>query len=157
MRYCISQNSIRKLRMLIEESNPILGIAEATEEFKVGVRTTKLVIQRNTIEKMMKTGVASKEIINRARGNIGDRRLGLSSKALRKEINRLLRYRLVNKLKEMKKSQNEWWGLQAQAERKLPWGSRDRYKQIRREEMSRVWDIHWKSAQDKLTRLARSG
>ena len=96
MRYCISQNSIRKLRMLIEESNPILGIAEATKEFKVGVRTTKLVIQRNTIEKMMKTGVASKEIINRARGNIGDRRLGLTSKALRKEINRLLRYRLVN-------------------------------------------------------------
>ena len=100
MRVSISQNSIRRLRAFIEEVNPRLGLAEAMHEFKVGVKVTRLVIQRNNLEKMLKLGAVGKEILNRARGNIcANKNLGLGSKALKKECNRLLRFRITKKNK----------------------------------------------------------
>ena len=157
MRVSISQNSIRRLRAFIEEVNPRLGLAEAMHKFKVGVKVTRLVIQRNNLEKMLKLGAVGKEILNRARGNIcANKNLGLGSKALKKECNRLLRFRITKKNKEVKEMQRKWYNLQEQAERKIPVNGRPRYKKIRQDEVSRVWSIEKDKAREKLERLART-
>ena len=88
MKSCISQNSVNRLRAFIEEYQPPWrSIADATYELKLGVRVSRTIIQRNTLNKMKKQGVAGKELTNRARGNIcASRNMGSKSKPLRNEI-----------------------------------------------------------------------
>ena len=46
-------------------------MGDATFEMKLGAKTTRFIVQKNSMMRIKKYGVASKEITNRARGNIG--------------------------------------------------------------------------------------
>ena len=97
MRMCISQNSVQSLRTYIEDVNPPWRLGDATLEIKLGAKTTRLIVQKNSMMRMKKFGVASKEITNRARGNIGlQRNLG-QTRRLRSEISRILQMRITQK------------------------------------------------------------
>ena len=71
MKYPVSQNSMTRLRTWIEQSKPRLGLADARQDIHYGLRVNSSIQQRNLLVKMKAKGVASKELVNRAKGNLG--------------------------------------------------------------------------------------
>ena len=139
----------------MEEFNPPWRLGDATFEIKLGAKTTRLIVQRNSMLRMKKFGVASKEITNRARGNIGlQRNLG-QTRRLRTEIARLLQMRITNKNREIRDSQKRWWRAQKDIERVLSPDALRRYKSIRKEELNHIWDIEVNRSKDKLASMIR--
>ena len=56
MNYSLSYTYVLKLRKLIVDYNPSLGFEELARDVKEGIKYTKLVSQRNYLEKLVKMG-----------------------------------------------------------------------------------------------------
>ena len=100
MKYSICQNTIRRLRILYETSNPNIGFAEVTKDIVEGFILNKLVWTRNYFERLKKTGGATKEVKARARDNLGRR----NTRSIKKEASRLMGQKIGHLNREVCKS-----------------------------------------------------
>ena len=110
MKCSVSRNSIIRLSAWYDISKPRVGTADARQDILNGLRVNTSIQQRNLLEKMKAKGLATKELINRAKGNLGNTNYAnRTNKGLRKETRRLLAMRITEKQRELKIQQRKWW------------------------------------------------
>ena len=102
MNYSISYNTVLKLRCIIEKFKPDCGYQDLAKDIRTGIKYTKLVSQRNFLEKLLARGEATPEVITLAR-----RRYSTEYNNNKKHSNtekRIMHFRINEKEQEMKKS-----------------------------------------------------
>ena len=70
MNYSISYNSVLKLRHFLDHFQPLRGYSEFAKDVKEGIKYTKMVSQRNYLEKLLAKGEATPEVISLARRKV---------------------------------------------------------------------------------------
>ena len=90
VKYSISQDASQQLRTILNnQSRPRIGYADVTRCLIQGFILNKTIWTRNYFERLHKLGGATKEIISRAKQN-----LGRNQRQLKKETSRLMRQRV---------------------------------------------------------------
>ena len=142
MKYSVSRNSVIRLRAWYETYKPRVGNADARQDILNGLRVNTSIQQRNLLDKMKAKGVATKELINRAKGNLGSTDYqNRTNKGLRKEIRRLIAMRITEKQREITIQQRKWWSSTKELNSKLTPQQRTEFNNIKKEELNRVWAL----------------
>ena len=112
-----------------------------TRDVREGIKFTKLVSQRNFLEKLLARGEATPEVISLAR-----RRYSTDSKITKRfknEERRIMRFRINEKYWQIRGKKNEWTVASKRVESALsPEGQRI-YRRIKKDEVNRIWDLNY--------------
>ena len=131
-----------------------MGFTDIKREFIQGVRVTTLTCQKNHLEKCKRLGLASKEVVSRAKINLGARRIENNNvRGLRKETNRLLNLQIVEKKRTIRAEEKKWWSMRKAEDARLVPPARQKLNQIRHIELNRIWENLVKDLSQKLENL----
>ena len=100
MNYSISYNSVLRLKSLISDFKPDIGYSDLARDVREGIKFTKLVSQRNYLEKLLARGESTPEVIALAR-----RRYSTDPKIttrFKKEERRIMTFRINEKYRQIK-------------------------------------------------------
>ena len=148
MKYQITQNASLQLRTLFETSKPNIGYAEVTGSIIQGFVLNKLLWTRNFFERLHKFGGTTKEIRTRAQRNIGN-----STRNLRKETSRLMCQRIGTINSEVRVQRRRCSQIYSKVENSFNFPARRRFLDIKRTELSRVWEAEKSLKLEKLESL----
>ena len=116
-------------------SQPRMGFAEVTGDIVNGFILTKLVWIRNFFERLKRSGGATKEMMARARNNLGRR----STRSIRTEVSKLMGQKIGQISREIRAQQHRCHLTSAKVERAFG-DNKQQYITIKRRENSRVWE-----------------
>ena len=157
MRYTVSYNTILRLRNFLEEHlQPTPGEAEVITVMKMGHTVSKLTLQRNFLEKMRRSGLGTKEVKNRARGNLGLKKEDKSNKGVKEETARLIGFRISAKNRELNACRKTWLEKKNQLMKKILPNWREEFSDMLRTEGNRIWEAENKRLEEKLKNLRRT-
>jgi len=156
MRYSLSYNTILRLRTSFGQSQPNIGIADVTQQFKLGIKQSISILQRNFLEKLKKSGSATKEIRGRARGNLGIHDKECFNKGVKNECNRLIDIRINLKKKESSLIRKKWLEKRTENEKRMNLFLKEQLRELEKEELNRVWEAEKKRLEDRLKDIKRT-
>ena len=146
MNFSISYTCVLKLRSLINDYNPGLGFEEFARDVKEGIKFTKLVSQRNYLEKLVKRGEATPEVISLARRRYSTEN---HNKRYKAEEKRIMMFRIREKNTNLHKKKKEWTERSKACEAVFPRDGKLKYRDLKRAELNRVWNLE-KSRKERL-------
>ena len=139
MNYSLSYTYVLKLRKLIVDYNPSLGFEELARDVKEGIKYTKLVSQRNYLEKLVKMGEATPEVISLAKRRYSTE--NVNTKRYKNEEKRIMAFRIREKNQNMYKKKKEWTEKSRECEAVFPRAGKIMYRALKRAELNRVWNL----------------
>ena len=128
MNFSISYTCVLKLRSLINDYNPGLGFEEFARDVKEGIKFTKLVSQRNYLEKLVKRGEATPEVISLARRRYSTEN---HNKRYKAEEKRIMMFRIREKNTNLHKKKKEWTERSKACEAVFPRDGKEKYRALK--------------------------
>ena len=86
----------------------VISFADVRTNIMTGIKMTRIICQRDLIEKYIKSGGFTTEIKNRARINLGAHKADKNPKSWKKEIRRLWGLRLTSKNRDLREIRTKW-------------------------------------------------
>ena len=108
MHLSICQNTIESLKVFFTENQPGIRFRECIQDIKNGIKSTKLVAQRDFLNKLQRRKFVTREIRTTALKILGPNSRA-SDKRIRKEERKLLQTRIGEKEKEVRTARKNWW------------------------------------------------
>ena len=106
MNYSISYNTILKLREFLNNQQPDLRYEDYTRDFKEGIKFTKLITQRNYLEKLRAKGEATPEVISLAKRRLSTN--PMTRKRQKNEERRIMYFRIKEKNQNIMQQRKVW-------------------------------------------------
>ena len=119
----------------------VISFADVRTNIMTGIKMTRIICQRDLIEKYIKSGGFTTEIKNRARINLGAHKADKNPKSWKKEIRRLWGLRLTSKNRDLREIRTKWIKDSQRLKRNVNNEVWKTILNIRSEEMDRVWRI----------------
>ena len=118
---------------------------------KEGIKYTKMVSQRNYLEKLLAKGEATPEVISLARRKV--HQIPDKERRYKKEEKIIMKNRIEEKKSQIKKQKINWTKTSVEVEKDLGNEARAQYRIIKKNELNRVWEIENAHKRKKLRNL----
>ena len=141
MSYSISYKSVLQLKSFLSDFKPNIGYSDLARDIREGIKFTKLVSQRNFLEKLLARGESTPEVIALAR-----RRYSTDAKIktrFRKEERRIMTFRIKEKYRQIRDKRREWTLASKGVESTLSPEGQQIYRRIKKEEVNHIWDLNY--------------
>ena len=154
MNFSLSYTCVLKLRKIINDYNPDMGFEEFARDVKEGIKFTKLVSQRNYLEKLVKRGEATPEVISLARRRYSTE--VQNNKRYKAEEKRIMMFRIREKNQNLYKKKKEWTEKSKVCEAAFQRDGKLKYRDLKRAELNRVWNLEKLHKSRKLDRFPQT-